>query len=365
MIAVLSPNGPTVTRLDSRPQRLLVGTLRGVGVLERQGADGWRSVGVLQPESHVSALTAVPGGVMAAAHSGGIFFSPDGSEWERRDAGVACDHVFCLHTQETRSGLRVYAGTQPASLFRSDDLGRNWTELPAIGTVPGTDKWTFPPPPHHAHTKSLTFIPGDDDTIYACIEQGALLKSSDAGRTWRELDSYYDPSDRWYRDIHRLIVSPADPNRLIMATGMGLYRSWDGGESWTKLTGFDFRIGYPDHIIQSPADERTLFLSGSSEDPSSWRRSHHANPSVMVSRDFADTWQESTSGLPFNGRPNIEAMNMAVWPGGFALFVGNTDGEVYCSDDGARSWRLIGRGFPPVSKVGHYRHLQEPGLQTA
>ena len=359
MTAVLSPNGPTVTHLSEPPRRLLVGTLHGVGLLERESLSGpWRMAGVSLTESHISALATIPGGVIAGAHSGGLFFSVNGRDWEDRGHGIAVDHVFCLQTQLVQGRTRVYAGTQPVSLFRSDDLGLHWRELSAIGAVPGTEKWTFPPPPHHAHTKSLTFVPGYDDLIYACIEQGALLKSTDGGLTWLELDSYYDPADRWYRDIHRLVVLPSNPDCLMMASGMGLYRSKDAGRTWEKRTGFDFRIGYPDHIILSPDDERTIFLSGSHEDPSTWRKSHHANAAVMVSRDGGDTWTESGEGLPDNARPNIEAMNMAVWPGGFMLFVGNTDGEVYASEDSARTWRQIGAGFAPVSKVGHYRNLQ-------
>lgn len=359
MTALLSPNGPTVTHLSGAPTRLLVGTLDGVAGLERAaGSDAWMATPARLQGSHISALAAVPGGFVAGAHSGGAFFSPDGISWVARNRGLSVDHVFCLNTQTIQDRVRLFAGTQPVSLFVSDDEGENWRELPSIGKVPGAEKWTFPPPPHHAHTKSLTFVPGRPDLIYACIEQGALLRSDDGGQSWRELDSYYDPQDRWYRDIHRLVIWPSDPDRLLMATGMGLYLSGDAGETWDKVTGFDCRVGYPDQIILAPDDENLVFLSGSREDPSAWRTSHAANGTVLVSRDRGRSWSESASGLPASGRANIEAMNMAVWPGGFTLFVGNTDGEIYCSEDRALSWRLIGSGFRPVSKVGHYRHLQ-------
>jgi hypothetical protein len=51
-------------------------------------------------------------------------------------------------------------------------------------------------------------------------------------------------------------------------------------------------------------------------------------------------------------------MCIATWPGNFSPFVGNTDGEVYCSEDGADSWNRVASGLAPVSKVGHFRHLQ-------
>jgi hypothetical protein len=49
---------------------------------------------------------------------------------------------------------------------------------------------------------------------------------------------------------------------------------------------------------------------------------------------------------------------MASWPGGYVLFAGNTDGEVFTSADGANSWTRIAGGLAPVSKGGHYRALQ-------
>ena len=49
---------------------------------------------------------------------------------------------------------------------------------------------------------------------------------------------------------------------------------------------------------------------------------------------------------------------MHVWSGGFELAAGTTDGEVFYSEDGGNSWQTIASGLAPVSKGGHYRHLQ-------
>jgi hypothetical protein len=56
-------------------------------------------------------------------------------------------------------------------------------------------------------------------------------------------------------------------------------------------------------------------------------------------------------------RANFEALTLASWPGGFSLFVGTTDGDVYASDDQGERWARIATGLAPVSKVGHYRQL--------
>ena len=362
MSVCLSPNGPISHQGDAPPTRVWVATTDGVACLERvSDAAPWRLAGRSLGGHHIGSLLFEPthGALYAGAHSGGLFRSTDGgASWESRTNGLTIGHVFSLGSVATPRGVTLYAGTEPVSLFRSDDEGRSWRELPAIGRVPGTEKWSFPPPPHIAHTKSFCFDPRDADTFYAAIEQGALLKTTDGGRNWRELASYYRPEDRWYRDIHRVVMAPSDPDKLYMTTGMGLYVSADAGESWEQLTELTFRIGYPDHLVISPADERVMFMSGAGEDPSAWRSTRKARGTATRSRDGGRSWQPADRGLHQSERPNIEAMCLASHPGGFALFAANTDGEVYCSEDGAESWTRIAVGLAPISKVGHYRNVQ-------
>ena len=294
------------------------------------------------------------------AHNGGFFVSEDdGRTWERRTNGLAVEHVFCLRAHTEGVENVVYAGTEPVSLFRSADEGRNWIELPSIRHVPGNEKWTFPPPPHIAHTKSLTFAANDPKTIYLSVEQGGLLKTTDGGLTWRELDSYYQPTQRTYRDIHCIVPMPSNPNELFMTTGVGIFKSMDAGETWTHIWDETFRVAYPDQLILSPDDENVMFLSGAARPPSTWRDARVAEGTIMKSMDRGRTWTVKSKGLTEAKRPNFEAMSMATWPGGFALFAGNTDGEIYWSADGAESWSLIADRLPPVSKVGHFRFLME------
>lgn len=362
MTVCLAPNGANVFRENGPPKRILVATIRGVAIVERANTGApWRVTGHALEDCHISSLArdTLRGGVFAGAHSGGLFFSEDdGWTWQRRTNGLTCEHVFCVYALEQNGGAVLYAGTEPVSLFCSADYGKSWRELPAIHQVPGMEKWTFPPPPHIAHAKALLFDRRDHATIYACIEQGALLKTINGGESWIELDSYFRADDVWYRDIHRLVAMPSCPDELFMTTGMGLYHSQDAGAHWEKLTDTQFQLGYPDHFIVSPSNEDILYMSGATHDPTEWRTSHLANGKVMKSRDRGRTWSLADKGLPQDKRPNIEAMSIASWPGGYSLLVGNTDGDVFISDDGAESWHRVVRGLAPVSKVGHFRHLQ-------
>jgi photosystem II stability/assembly factor-like uncharacterized protein len=265
--------------------------------------------------------------------------------------------VFSLAVSITDDRSTLLAGTEPVMLFSSRDDGRSWQPHPEIEQVAGRDKWTFPAPPHDAHLKSITIDPADAQVYYACIEQGALLRSDDAGDTWAEISSYYRPDDRWYRDIHKIVPYGTDPARLIMSTGSGVYRTFDRGERWEKLTGEDFEVAYPDHLIVAPLDEATVFVSGARSTPDVWRQTGFAGATVQRSRDAGTTWQQASNGLPVGERSAIEAMSVATEPDGYTLFVANTEGEVFLSNDEGEHWRRIAAGLAPIAKCVHAKYL--------
>ncbi len=356
MLACLSPNGLNRFAGSEAPTRLLVATEKGVSVLERGSPDaGWRLAGNTLADLHTTTLTTLPGrpGVLVGTHGDGVFFSADGgATWEPRSDGLSIMDVYSVASVARKDGLVVYAGTQPAHLFESRDLGRTWSELPALRQVPGTEHWTFPAPPRIAHTKMMVFDPRKPERFYAAIEQGAFLKTEDGGRTFREYAGYSRDDDRAYRDIHQIMVVPSAPDTVYMTTGVGLYKSLDGGETWERLTGPDFRLAYPDHIVLSP-DDRTLFMTGAREDPGVWRRTQVAETAIMRSRDGGRSWEEMQKGFSVLPRANIEAMTLASYPGGFTLFVGDTDGAVHASEDGGESWSRIADAIGPVTKGDH------------
>lgn len=362
MNACLSPNGQNSCAGNEPATRLLVATLLGVNVLEREEpAAAWVNRGRTLDQHHCSSIMIEPrrGGVFAGMHSGGLYYSADGGNtWELRMNGITIEHVFCVGYAHIGDRIVLYAGTEPASMFRSDDYGATWTEQPGIKNIPGRENWSFPSPPHEAHTKSMTIDPRNPVVIYAGVEQGDLLKTVDGGATWFVLDEFSKPTDWTYRDIHQVVVHPDNSDEVYMTTGMGLYLSRNAGITWELILDNTFCIGYPDHLIVSPLDSNTMFMSGAGQNPGTWRESHRSASTVVVSHDRMRTTAEARQGLPADRRANIEAMSIAAYPGSFTLFAGTTDGEVYESGDQAGSWTCIASGLAPVSKQRHYQRLQ-------
>src|SRR5207244_11360659 len=165
--------------------------------------------------------------MFAGAFFGSVHASADGGKrLEHRQNGLTMDYVYSLASTVVDGQVRVYVGTQPAHLFCSEDLGQHWTELPTLRSVPSAPTWSFPAPPHVAHTKFITFDPHDPTTIYACIEQGALLKSTDSGKSWIEINAvgFFRDNDRpaeHFYHVHKALIDTRDLKTTFVTIGVG------------------------------------------------------------------------------------------------------------------------------------------------
>ncbi|BAK66576.1 conserved hypothetical protein [Sphingobium sp. SYK-6] len=358
MLALLSCNGGTVTTGEGPATRLLAATLHGVHIFERAPGEPWRLVDRKLIDYHISAILHEPesGLLFAGGHyEAGLWVSEDlGENWTPYNEGLQSRHIYTLAAQQREEGTVLWLGTEPPMLYKSTDLGRSWTALPGMLKVKNTDKWTFPPPPHVAHVKNVAFHPDRPDEIYICIEQGALLKSDDAGETWDEVTGYESSEDFFYNDNHRVLIRPSDPDDFLMDGGEGLYRSAHG--VWTHLTTRDDRIGYPDAMFLDPRNENGVIMGGPQNPPRKWREQDTpmADPAVLYSADGGATWETMGVGLP-KIVGNIEAMGLHSFGDAFSLYAGTATGEIFHSDDCGETWSLLAERLPPISKGGHYR----------
>ncbi len=320
MTALLSVGGNVYSRTDAPADELFFGSVDGVLLLRRKDGE-WREEHRALQGLHVSSLLEEPrsGLLFAGTHNGGIYASADhGQTWERR-GGIDHDEVYCLAASQAGAETRIYAGTEPAHLYLSTDLGRTWTDLPALTQVPGTAEWTFPAPPHVAHVKHIAPDPQTPDVLYVCVEQGALLKTTDAGKSWRII---FDGSAT---DAHRLNVTLSRPDWLYLSRGdwsigeEGIYFSTNDGGSWARLNDRSLGIGYPDATVIHPDRPDLILFAGATVSPGQWGKVGDPGTHVARSRDAGKSWQ-ILPGLPPKGSlGNVEALAMNVWPDGGRL----------------------------------------------
>ena len=95
-------------------------------------------------------------------------------------------------------------------LYVSTDLGQTWRELTRGARRPPRPSGPSGRPAV-PKLKNVNFAPGDPSQVYASVEVGALLKSEDAGATWRELNVPYEGLD-----VHRVVIAPQRPKWLYI-----------------------------------------------------------------------------------------------------------------------------------------------------
>jgi hypothetical protein len=347
---LLSNGGTNVHRNRAHSDTMVIGTVDGVVLLER-AAQGWKIKHRALGGCSVSAVTASEDGTLyAATHGFGAARSDDGGlTWTWVLDGL--DHMDLWSARAGKLAGRdvVCVGALPAHLYISEN-GKAWRELPALRNTPSVAKWCFPPPPRIGHVKDIVF---DGDRLLVGIEIGALLVSKDFGESFTELVVDPDPVEC---DIHRVLVHPDRPHRLIVANGIvGVMSSDDDGKTWRKNL-MPPHADYPDAIVVHPDAPDTVFLTAGVGWPSHWYEIGKARGKIARSRDGGNTWQRLLGGLPNGQRALFSALTIEAWPGSSALYAADTDGEVFESTDEGDNWTIIAE-VPPVSKGEFYRAL--------
>ena len=331
--------------------RLIVGTVDGVFVLERE-AKGWREAGRALEGASVSAVAQLPSGtLLAATHGLGVARSVDGgATWEWSNGGLPQFDLWSARGGVIQGEAVALVGSMPAHLMISRDDGVTWAELPALREVESFHKWFFPPPPRLGHVKDIVI---DRDRLFVGIEVGALLMSEDGGRSFRDLKVDPDPVEC---DLHRLLIDPRTPGRMIAAVGLvGLIRTQDGGGSWTRDPSLA-EMEYPDGLVLHPERPDLVFMAVGVGWPPTWYRKRRAQGKIARSLDSGRSWERLLGGLPDGQRPLFSALSINTHADGFDLFTADTDGQVYESRDGGDRWTMIA-DIAPVSKGEFYRAL--------
>jgi photosystem II stability/assembly factor-like uncharacterized protein len=242
-------------------------------------------------------------------------------------------------------GNTIYLGSANGGVFRSDDGGVNWISV--------LDRdYAF-------SIGALVVDPTDDSTVYCgtgeansavdTYDGSGLYRTRDGGASWRYLGL------RETRRIGRVAVDPSNPDRIFVA-GMGtqfstnpdrgLYRSEDGGDTWSKVLFVNDSTGCADVVI-NPAHPETVYAA-------TWERVRHPTyrrafgPGCGIWRsvDSGTSWTRLQNGLPTPtdsvGRIGLAIAPSRPWTVYAQIITGTIGGYsgrgMYRTDDGGATW---------------------------
>jgi BNR/Asp-box repeat len=248
----------------------------------------------------------------------------------------------------------VFAGVEDAALFRTTDGGKSWHELAGLRGSDTGPKWQ--PGAGGMCLHSILLDPKDRQRIFIAISAAGAFRTDDGGKTWKPINhglhSQYipDPNAEVGHCVHRIALHPSRPKALFMQKHWDVMRSDDAGDSWREISGnLPSDFGFP--IDVHAHEPETIYVVPIKSD------SEHFPPDgklrVYRSRTGGNEWEELTKGLPQRDcYVNVlrDAMTVdSLDPCG--IYFGTTGGQVYASADSGDTWNPIVRDLPAVLSV--------------
>jgi len=124
-------------------------------------------------------------------------------------------NIYTLDQSKSNPNV-IYAGGETGGLYKSVDKALNWTSV-------GDDSHSS------SNIATIEIHPSNENIVYFSNNLGQLLKTVDGGKTWNEI--YYLHGNK----IRGITISKNDTNLMLIAGSKGLYRTTDGGNSWSTI----------------------------------------------------------------------------------------------------------------------------------
>lgn len=237
-----------------------------------------------------------------------------------------------------------YIGVNNGGVWKTNDLGRTWKPI-------------FDKQPTGS-IGDVAVAPSDPNILYAGSGEGlqrpdlsvgnGMYRSDDAGTTWQWLGL------KEVQQIGGLAIHPTDPNIVFVAAlghpygpnpERGVYRSSDGGKTWTKSLYIDENTGAI-QVTFDPNNPDILFADMWAGRQGPWENGawNGKNSGLFKSTDGGKTWKKLTTGLPSTER-GLGRIGFCIAPSNsrrmYATVDAGKEGGIYRSDDAGESWKKI------------------------
>jgi hypothetical protein len=354
-------------------ERLYVGTRKGLFELA-PGRDGWDIAEVSFLGDPVTAILARDDTVHAAldlGHFGAKLWRRDGSAvWRELVAPAfpptpedAADdpHPWSLGKiwviEPGGVPGRLWAGTMPGGLFRSDDCGESWSLNEILWRMPERREWQGVAGGEQPGISSVLIDPRNPDDVRIGVSTAGVWASTDGGGSWQIINQgmyneYMPPElsgSPIAQDIHRLAHCLAHPEIVWCQHHNGVFRSEDRGHSWHELTAIrPSKFGFA--VVAHPRDPNTAWFIPAVKDER--RVAVEGKIAVARTRDGGESFEVLRNGLPQRHAYDLVWRHaLAVDATGERLAFGSTSGGLWISEDAGDSWATPEMRLPPISVV--------------
>lgn len=256
----------------------------------------------------------------------------------------------------------LYAGVQPAALFKSQDHGGTWDEITSLSSHATRDGWQ--PGLGELCLHSIVVDGHQEGRMWVGISAVGVFGSNDGGETWHTMNQGVraDILPQRFPDFgqcpHKVLAARGSKDLLYQQNHCGVYRSASGGKHWQDISqGLPSQFGFV--LALDPGDPETLFVLP--EDQvlgqdvgGGLRYVSEGKFQVYRSQNGGGDWEALTNGLP---QENCYLHCLREWMATDALdlcgvYLDTTTGQLYHSRDRGDSWQLLVDQLPPINSVG-------------
>lgn len=293
----------------------------------------------------------------------------------KRAESLSVENVWSVRPGlQDQPGL-VWAGTQPAGLFRSHDWGETWEPVNSLNYIEMRKYW-YPTGGGASCIHSIEVDPRDGNRVYASISSGGTYVTPDGGNSWTicshnavattkearaflesiapfapslDVPEGVDPAAA--DEFHKFRIDPKNPDRLWGQAHIGVFRSDDRGNSWHDVTeGLPSCHGFPLAVTKRNRD--AVFVVPLEIGADNFRVCA-GQFAVYRTTDAGKSWERLTHGLP--GPHDYQSVyREAMDTDGCdneGVYVGTTNGEVYYGQDAGDRWVRLPGTLPPILSV--------------
>ncbi|MEQ9112255.1 MAG: hypothetical protein RIF37_16260 [Rhodospirillaceae bacterium] len=251
---------------------------------------------------------------------------------------------------------RVWAGTLPGGLFRSDDHGETWGLNESLWNRPEREKW-FGGGMDEAGIHSICVDPRDSRRVAIAVSCGGVWVTEDDGDSWQigshGLRAEYVPPEAEFdpvtQDPHIMVQCRSTPDVYWIQHHNGIFKCEDNLKSWTEITDFAVsKFGFA--VAVHPQNPDIAWFAPAVKDSARYP----VDGKVVVTRtkDGGKSFDVIREGLPQDQAFDLVYRHgLAVNDTGTQLLMASTTGSLWSSDTSGDSWVLVSAHLPPVYAV--------------